>query len=87
MPYKLTFLEHTLQLLPNSQHLYAGPEIRAVGLGNSKSPAASVDVAPVFPDGLEAGLEEVYGLAHLDLVDGGVVGVAPEVLHRLDLRA
>jgi hypothetical protein len=55
--------------------------------GDAEGPAAAVDVAAVLPDGLEAGFEEVEGLAHLHLLDGGVVGVAPEVLDGLDLVA
>ncbi len=64
-----------------------GPDIRAGRLGHAEGPAAAVKIAAVFPDGLAARLEEVDGLAHLDLVDGRIVVIAPKVLHRLDLRA
>lgn len=82
-----TFIKDALQLLPNGQQLHPRPDIRADALGHAEGPAAAVDVATVLPDWLEAGLEEVDGLAHLYLVDGGVVVVAPEVLHALDLAA
>lgn len=82
-----TILQHALELLSNGQQLHAGPKVRADALGHTEGPAAAVDVAAVLPDGAEARLEEVDGLAHLDLLDGGVVVVAPKVLHRLDLRA
>lgn len=79
-------VEGLLQLLADGHELDARPEVRAGGLGDAEGPAAAQDVAAVLPDGAEAALEEVDGLAHLDLVHGRVVGVPPEVLHRLDLR-
>lgn len=82
-----TIVNDALQLLANGQQLDASPKVRADGLWHAECPAAAVDVAAVLPDGLEAGLEEVDGLAHLDVLDGGVVVVAPKVLDRLDLRA
>lgn len=63
------------------------PDIRSHGLVHAKSPAPAVDIAAVLPDRSKPLLEEVDGLSHLDLLDGGVVIVAPEVLHRLDLCA
>lgn len=83
----LTLIQCTLQLLADSHELNPGPEVRADALVHTERPAASVDVPAVLPDGLEARLEEVDGLAHLDLVDGGVVIVPPEVLDRFDLCA
>lgn len=82
-----TLFQGTLQLLANGQELDAGPHVRAGRLGDAQGPATAVEVAAVFPDGAEARLEEVDGLAHLDLVDRGVVVVAPKVLDRLDLAA
>lgn len=84
---RLTVVYTALQLLPDGQQLHAGPDVGPGALGHPEGPAAAVDVAPVLPDGLEPGLEQVDGLAHLDLVDGGVIVVAPKVLHALDLRA
>lgn len=81
---RLTLLQNTLQLLADSKELHAGPEISPVGLGDAESPAAAEDVAAVFPDGLESDFEQVDGLAHLDVLDGHVVVVAPEILHALD---
>lgn len=83
----LTLIQHALQLLANGQQLHLGPDLGPHGAGHAKGPAAAVDVAAVLPHGAEPGLEEVYRLAHLDLLDGGVVVVPPKVLHRLDLRA
>ncbi len=82
-----TLLEHALQLLPDGQQLHARPHVGPVALGHAEGPAAAEHVAAVLPDGLEAGLEQVDALAHLDLVDGGVVVVAPKVLHALDAGA
>ena len=82
-----TFSQGALELLADRQELYPGPEVRACALGNPERPAPAADVPPVLPDGLEAFLEQVDRLAHLDLVDGCVVVVSPEVLHRLDLAA
>ena len=76
----LTLVEHALQLLPDGQQLDPRPDIRANALGHAEGPAPSVDVTPVLPDGLEALLEQVEGLAHLDLIHGGIVVVPPEVL-------
>ena len=82
-----TLFEHALQLLADSQQLHAGPDVRPIALGHAEGPAAAEHVAAVLPDGLEAGLEQVDALAHLDLVDGGVVVIPPEILNALDLRA
>lgn len=79
-----TLIQSSLQLLSNSHELHSSPEIRTDILAYAKCPAAAQQVSPVFPYGLEAFLEQVDGLAHLDLVDGGVVVVAPEILDRLD---
>lgn len=79
-----TLIQRSLQLLPNSHKLYPGPEVWADILAYAECPAAAQEVAPVLPYGLEALLEQVDGLAHLDLVDGSVIVVAPEVLYRLD---
>lgn len=81
---KLTLLKHILQLLSDSKDLHASPEISPVGLGNAESPATAENVAAILPDGLEPGLEQVDGLAHLDVLDGHVVVVAPEILDALD---
>lgn len=56
------------------------PDLGTYGLGHSKIPGAAEDIPSVFPDGPEALLEEVDRLACLDLLDGGVVVVFPEVL-------
>ena len=82
---RLTFVYHALQFLADSQQLYPRPEIRTDAFRYPECPAAAVDVAPVLPDGLEARFEEIDGLAHLDLLDWGVVVVPPKVLDRLDL--
>lgn len=82
----ITLLQSLLQLLPDGEQLNAGPELGAVSLRDAEGPAAALDVTAVLPDGPEAALEQVDGLAHLDLLDGGVVVVPPEVLDRLDLR-
>lgn len=61
------------------------PNVGADYFRHSKRPAAAVDVAPVLPHREEARLEQVYRLAHLDLLDGCVVIVAPKVLNGFDL--
>lgn len=83
----LTLIQSSLELLANGHQLHAGPEVRPDVLAYAEGPTPAEDVAPVLPYGLEALLEQVEGLAHLDLVDGGVVGIAPEVLDGLDLGA
>ena len=84
---KLTLVQTTLNLLPNSHQLHAGPEIRPTDLRHAESPAATIHVPTILPHGLEALLEKVDGFAHLDLVDWCIVVVAPEVLHGFDLCA
>lgn len=81
----LTLLQSGLELLANGHQLHAGPEVRPDVLAHAEGPTSAEDVAPVLPYGLEALLEQVEGLAHLDLVDGCVVGISPKVLDRLDL--
>ena len=83
----ITFFQSSLQLLANGHELHTGPEVWADVLAHAERPAAAQDVAPVLPYGPEARLEQVEGLAHLDLVDRGVVIIAPEVLDGLDLGA
>lgn len=83
--YGLTLINGALQLFTNSQHLNTGPKVRANSLGHAESPATTIDVTSVLPDGLEAFLEEVNRFAHLDLVNGCVVVASPEVLNRSDL--
>lgn len=80
----LTFSECTLQLFSNSQELCSCPKVGSDVLAHAERPAAAQNVPPVFPYGAEALLEQVDGLAHLDLVDRGVVVVAPEILNGLD---
>lgn len=63
------------------------PDIRTGRLGYTERPASTVDIATVLPDRTEALLEEIDGFAHLDLFDGGVVVVAPEILDGFDLGA
>lgn len=81
----LTLLQSSLELLANGHQLHASPEVRPDVLAHTEGPTSAEDIAPVLPYGLEALLEQVEGLAHLDLVDGGVVGISPKVLDRLDL--
>lgn len=82
-----TLVQRLLELLADGQQLHAGPHVGPDGLGHAKGPRAAVDVAAVLPHGAEALLEEVDTLAHLDVLDRCVVGVAPKVLHRRDGRA
>jgi hypothetical protein len=56
----LTKLETTLQLLSDCHQLDPCPEIGSVSFWDSKSPTATIDVPPVFPDRLEALLKQVY---------------------------
>lgn len=81
---KLTLFEHILQLLSNSKELHASPEISPVGLRDAEGPATAENIAAVFPDRLESGLEQIDGLAHLDVLDGHVIVVAPEILDAFD---
>ena len=81
---KLTVLQGALKLLTNGQELDAGPDVRAGALRHAEGPAAACDVASVFPNGLEAFLEEVDGFVALHLVNGRVVVVAPKVLYTLN---
>ena len=81
----LTNIKTTLQLLSNSHKLDSRPEIRPIDLRYPERPTPAVYVPPVFPNGLEPLLEQVDGLAHLDLVYGRIIVVAPEVLDGLDL--
>lgn len=83
----LTLFQSGLKLLANGHQLDAGPEVRPDILAYAEGPTSPENVAPILPYGLKALLEQVEGLAHLDLVDGGIVGIAPEVLDRLDLGA
>ena len=83
----LTSFQAALQLLPNGHQLDSRPEIRPVGFRNSEGPASSIYVSSIFPNGLKSLLEQVYGFSHLDLVDGGIVVVPPEVLDGFDLGA
>lgn len=83
----LTLVQSGLELLANGHQLHSGPEVWPDILAHAEGPTSAEDVAPVLPYGLEALLEQVEGLAHLYLVDGGVVGIAPEVLDGLDLGA
>lgn len=82
-----TVVKDTLEGFADGQELDTVPDIRANALWDAEGPAAAKDVTAVLPDGAETGLEEVDGLAHLDVVDGGVIVVAPEVLDGLDLFA
>lgn len=83
----LTLIQSSLQNLAYSQQLDPRPHIRPLALGHAERPAPAVEVPPVLPHGPEPGLEEVDALAHLDLVDGSVILVTPEVLHGFDLSA
>jgi hypothetical protein len=83
----LTSVEAALQLLPNGHQLDSRPEIRPVGFRNSERPTSSIYVPSIFPNGLKSLLEQVYGFSHLNLVDGGIVVVPPEVLDGFDLGA
>ena len=67
--------------------MHPRPKVRACALGHTERPAPSVDISPVLPNRLEALLEQVDRLAHLDLVHGRIVVVSPEVLDGLDLGA
>jgi len=82
-----TNIKTALQLLSDSHELNSGPEIRTVRLRDAECPAATVDVATIFPDGLEALLEQIYRLSHLNLLNGSVIVIPPKVLHTLDLVA
>jgi hypothetical protein len=56
------------------------PEFRAIGLWHSKGPASSIDIPSIFPYWLEALLEEIDGLSHLDVLNRGIIVVPPKVL-------
>jgi hypothetical protein len=81
----LTCIQATLQLLSNSHDLDSSPEIRTIRLLYPESPATTVDVASVLPDGFETLLKQVYRFSHFDLINRCVVVITPEVLHAFDL--
>lgn len=81
----LTLVESALERFADGHELNPLPELAARALGHAKGPGTTQDVAAVLPDGLVSLLEEVDGLAHLDLLDGDVVLVPPKVGHGLDL--
>lgn len=63
-------------VMPNGQPLAGNG---AADGGSDAEPSA----AP-FPDRFESGLEQIDGLAHLDVLDGHVIVVAPEILDAFD---
>ena len=82
----ITSIKTSLQLLSNSHQLHSRPEVWSVGLLHSERPASAIYVPSIFPHWLEALLEQVYRLPHLDLINRRIVIVSPEVLDRLNLR-
>lgn len=81
----LTLVQSALQLLPDGHQLYSRPKIRSNVFTNTERPTTTQDVPSVLPHRLEALLEEVDRLAHLDLVNRRVIVVSPKVLYRLNL--
>ena len=65
----LTGLDDVGELLADGHHEDFHPEILARILVEAEGPAAAVDVSRVFPDGLDAALEEVDRVFVLEAVE------------------
>lgn len=81
----LTRLQIGGELLSDGEHQQFLPELLALIFRHAESPSPTVDVAGIFPDGLDATLEEVDRVLQLQGVHGEVIDGAPEGLEGEDI--
>ena len=82
---RLTRLDHVCELLPDGEEQDLLPRLLGLVLRHAESPRTALYIAGVLPDGLDAALEEVHGVFHLEPVEREAIVRFPEGLERDDV--
>lgn len=80
-----TRLDHVRKLLADGQQQELLPRLLALVLGHPECPRTALHVPRVLPDGLDAPLEKVHRVLHLQRGQGKAVVRFPEGLERDDI--
>ena len=78
-------LQSRRELLTHSQHQHLLPELLTLVLCHTEGPRATVDVARVLPNRLDATFEEVNRVLHLERMNREIVENTPERLEGDDV--